>query len=64
VPVKIPIETTDFEMGWPALQCSQQHYLQKPGHGRNLSVCQQMMDKEDVVYIHNGVFTQPRKIMK
>ena len=31
-------------------QCLQQHYLQLPRYGSNLSVHQQMM-KEDVVYV-------------
>ena len=39
-------------------QCSQQHYLQQPRHGSNLSVHQYMMDKEDVVYIQWNT-TQP-----
>ena len=37
-----------------APRCSQQHHLQWPRHGSNLSVHQQMMGK-DVQHRHNGI---------
>ena len=40
-------------------QCSLQHYLQQPGHGSNLNVHQQRMDK-DVVHIYNGILAIKR----
>ena len=36
-------------------QCSLQHCLQQLGHGSNLDVHRQRMDKEAVVHIHNGI---------
>ena len=41
-------------------QCSLQHCLQQPGHGRNLDVYQRMA-KEPVVHIHNGVLLSRKK---
>ena len=35
--------------------CSLQHYLQQLEHGSNLDVQQQIMDKEVVVQIHDGM---------
>ena len=40
----------------PAIcHCSLQHYLQQLEHGSNLDVQQQIMDKEVVVQIHDGM---------
>ena len=36
-------------------RCSLQHYLQQLEHGSNLDVQQQIMDKEVVVQIHDGM---------
>ena len=37
------------------LQCSQQHYLQLPRHGSNLSVPQRWMENEDALHICNRI---------
>ena len=31
-------------------------------HGSNLSVCQQGMDKDDVVYVHNGMHSAIKRM--
>ena len=41
-------------------QCSLQHYLQQPGHGSNLNVYPQRMDK-DVVQIDNRILLSHKK---
>ena len=37
-----------------ATLCSLQHYLRQPGHGSNLDVFKNQMDKEDVERVYNG----------
>ena len=42
-------------------QCSLQHYLQLVEHGSNLDVLQQMMNKEAMVHICNGILLNHKK---
>ena len=44
-------------------RCSLQHYLQQLEHGSNLDVQQQIMDKEVVVHIHDGILLSHKKGM-
>ena len=41
--------------------CSLQHYLQQLEHGSNLDVQQQIMDKEVVVQIHDGILLSHKR---
>ena len=45
----------------PRVHCSLQHYLQQLEHGSNLHVHGQMMDKEAVVNIYNGILLSHKK---
>ena len=42
-------------------QCSLQHCLRQLGHGSNLDVHRQRMDKEVAVHIHNGILLSYKK---
>ena len=42
-------------------QCSLQHYLQLVEHGSNLDVLQQMMDKEAMMHVYNGILLSHRQ---
>ena len=41
-------------------RCSLKHYFQQLGHGSNLDVHQQMMDKGNIVHIYNGILAIKR----
>ena len=42
-------------------QCSLQHDLQQLGHGSNLDVHQQLVDKGNIIHILNGILLSYKK---